>query len=103
MAFFTSLFRNLKEGGEVKSQFWQLFEKANKPLTAPLYRKEGGAVSGKKLFNLTPEMVNTMYGKPLATRNIIKPVPKKKGGAVKPPGVKHQSGSRAGKNKKQKK
>jgi hypothetical protein len=78
MAFFTSIFRNLKnggavyekpsryhqwiidnpggirkkEGGEVKSQFWR-------PLTAPIAYKEGGEVKSGFFYNLSknPEMI----------------------------------------------
>jgi len=52
-------------------------------------KKDGGIV--KKLFNMTPEMVNSMYSKQLATGMMVKPVPKKKGGKIKKQKTKKKS------------
>ena len=108
MAFFTSIFRNLKnggavgyekpgryhqwlidnpggirkkEGGEVKSQFWQLFEKANKPLTAPIAKKEGGEVKSGFFYNLSknPEMIKLIQK---ANNQPKAPIRMKEGGVV---------------------
>ena len=77
---FTSIFRNLKNGGEVKSQFWQLFEKANKPLTAPIAYKNGGEVKSGFFYNLSknPEMMKLIQ----KAGNQPKPIAKKEGGVV---------------------
>lgn len=106
MAFFTSLFRNLKEGGEVKSQFWQLFEKASKPLPTPLYRKEGGVVSGPFPPKVMEALAQSFRHIP---RGPPQPIRRKKGGRIpkkspgsknnkKQPGSKNQTGfNKAGK------
>ena len=121
MAFFTSLFRNLKDGGAVYPKpSWAHQMIINNP--GGVYKKEGGAV--KKLFNLTPEMVNTMYGKPLAKKNggsiktifgnidqemfkslttpLPRPIRKKDGGRLVKPSP-FLKGGKVKKNKKQKK
>ena len=146
MAFFTSLFRNLKDGGAVYPKpSWAHQMIINNP--GGVYKKEGGAVrstrlvpkepgavpgvkhqsgsrAGKKLFNLTPEMVNTMYGKPLAKKNggsiktifgnidqemfkslttpLPRPIRKKDGGRLVKPSP-FLKGGKVKKNKKQKK
>ena len=134
MAFFTSLFRNLKDGGAVYPKpSWAHQMIINNP--GGVYKKEGGAVRStrlvpkepgavKKLFNLTPEMVNTMYGKPLAKKNggsiktifgnidqemfkslttpLPRPIRKKDGGRLVKPSP-FLKGGKVKKNKKQKK
>ena len=70
-------------------------------------KMNGGAVKtglfDKALLNMDPKMLQSYMGAPIR-RNLggLDPRPRKKGGKVtrsKPPGAKHQSGSRAGKKK----
>jgi hypothetical protein len=100
MAFFTSMFRNLKDGGavyekpsrfhqwiidnpggirkkdggEVKSQFLR-------PLTAPIAYKEGGEVKSGFFYNLSknPEMMKLIQK---ANNQPKAPIRKKEGGVV---------------------
>ena len=100
MAFFTSIFRNLKnggavyekpsryhqwiidnpggirkkDGGEVKSQFWR-------PLTAPIAYKEGGEVKSGFFYNLSknPEMIKLIQK---ANNQPKAPIRMKEGGVV---------------------
>ena len=109
MAFFTSIFRNLKnggavyekpsryhqwiidnpggirkkDGGEVKSQFLR-------PLTAPIAYKEGGEVKSGFFYNLSknPEMIKLIQK---ANNQPKAPIRKKEGGRIakKSPGSKN--------------
>ena len=102
MAFFTSIFRNLKNGGEVKSglfynlsknpKIMELLEKAgNQP--KPIAKKEGGVVEARTPFQ---QAIHDTFLKAAGGggihRNIQRkaPIPKKKGGRVKKSKTKKQ-------------
>ena len=92
MAFLTSLFRNLKDGGEVQNLFfkpgrmhqWMIDNPGgiHKQLTRPIAKKDGGSIAS--IFrNLDPEMLKPM---PAPIRKSLprfqQALPKKKGGKV---------------------
>ena len=103
MAFFTSIFRNLKNGGEVKSGFFynlsknpemmKLIEKANNQ-PKPIAKKEGGVVEKMTPFHqaIRDTFLKAAGGGGIH-RNIIPPkapIAKKKGGRVKKSKTKKQ-------------